>query len=221
MKCDRKLSGPGSWIALYGPDGAGKSAVVDRLATELAPFFSGVSLHHLRIRLSRTPEQEVPVTQPHAQRPRGLILSYLKLLYMFGHGWLTHLMPTLFWIPAGRLVIFDRYFLDYAIDPTRYRLAKESVGLASLLGRFTPRPDLQAILDVPAEELQRRKSEVSLAESKRQRQEYAKRIGRLPNTILVNADRPVAEVASEIAREVLECKHRPPQTEAEAYVADV
>jgi thymidylate kinase len=200
----RNTSRRGLWIALYGPDGAGKSAVGDRLAVELADGFSRVQLHHLRIQPGHTSPQSAPVTQPHAQPSRGLALSYLKLLYMLAHAWLTHWLITLPSIEAGHLVIFDRYFLDYAIDPRRYRLHPRTIGFASLLGRLGPRPNLQFVLDVPAQELQRRKSEVSLAESERQRQEYAKRIGSRPNAVITNADRPPTDVATEIMRQVRE-----------------
>jgi thymidylate kinase len=218
LKRKRKLASSGLWIALYGPDGAGKSAVAARLAAELAPLFSAVDLHHLRIQSGRASQANVPVTQPHRQQPRGLILSYLKLLYMFAHSWLTHLL-TVTSIAAGRVVIFDRYFLDYSIDSRRYRLAAESVRFASLLGKLAPRPDLQFVLDVPARELQRRKSEVTLFESRRQRQEYVASIGHLPNAVVVNADRPIQQVASHIISEVLRYTHASSRLTAEAELA--
>ncbi len=193
------LGRPGLWIALYGPDGAGKSAVTGQLRLALAPYFAGVVVHHLRLSLRGAKPQPSPVTQPHAQLPRGAALSYLKLVYMFLHGWLGHLLLARPGRAAGQLVIFDRYFPDYAVDPRRYRLAEASIPLASLLGRLVPQPDMQFVLDVPAEELQKRKGEVSLAESARQRREYVARLGAMPNAMVLNADRPVAEVAQEIA----------------------
>jgi thymidylate kinase len=188
----------GLWIALYGPDGAGKSAVAARLATELAPLFSGLQLHHLRVPLWGSKRPAAVVTSPHAQRPRGFALSCMKLFYVLAQSWLAHLLRVLPWVTGGQLVLLDRYFLDYVVDTRRYRLPASSVRLASLLGKLAPRPDLQFVLDVRGEELQRRKPEVSLAESKRQRGEYAARIAHLRNAILVDADRPVAEVAADI-----------------------
>lgn len=221
FKRERRAKLPGLWVALYGPDGAGKSAVAARVAAELAPWFSDLRLHHLRVPLGRTQHRVSVVTDPHVQRPRGLVLSCLKLFYMFAQSWLAHLLRVLFWLASGQLVIVDRYFLDYAVDPKRYRLAGESVRLASLLGTLAPQPDLQFVLDVPAEELQRRKSEVSLGESKRQRQEYAARIAVLPNAILVDANRPVDQVAIEIIREILELLNRRSQVVTEADLARV
>ncbi len=199
------LNRRGLWIALYGPDGAGKSAVAHRLAAELAAGFTSIELHHLRIQLGQAcSPTSAPVTSPHAEPSRGLALSCLKLLYMLAHAWLSHWRVTVPSTKAGSLVIFDRYFLDYTIDPRRYRLHPRSIGFASLLGRMAPRPDLQFVLDVPAGELQRRKAEVSLAESERQRHEYANGIGSLPESMVVNAALPVSEVVVEIMGKVRE-----------------
>ncbi len=209
MKPDGKIKSPGLWIAIYGPDGAGKTAVAERVATQLAARFNGVRLHHLRIPLWNRPRQATVVTAPHAQRPRGFVLSCLKLFCMFAQSWQAHLR-VLAWLTQGQLVVLDRYFLDYAVDPQRYRLPASTVRLASLLGEFSPQPDLQFVFDVRGEELQRRKPEVTLAESKRQRGEYAARIARLPNARLIDADRPVAEVATEVATALLQLiNHRP------------
>ena len=220
-KRERKTNTPGLWIALYGPDGAGKSSLAARLAAELEPWFSRVQLHHLRIPLWPSSRPSSIVTNPHAQPPRGPVLSYLKLVYMFAQSWPAHLLRTLPGLASGQLLIVDRYFLDYAVDPKRYRLAASSVGLASLLSRFAPQPDLQFVLDVPAQELQRRKSEVSLSESQRQRQEYAARIAVLPNALLVNANRPVDEVAVEITSDILEWLSRHSSVGTEADLASV
>jgi thymidylate kinase len=198
-----KVSGPGLWIALYGPDGAGKSAIAERLRLALAPSFRGIAVHHLRISLRGAKPQPAPVAQPHAQIPRGVALSYLKLIYMLVHDWLGYWLVTLPCVAEGRLVIFDRYFPDYAVDSRRYRLDATTARFASLLGRWAPRPDLQFVLDVPAGELQRRKDELSPAESERQRRAYVARLSAMCNARVVDGDRPLDEVVDEIAMGIL------------------
>ncbi len=194
---------PGLWIALYGPDGAGKSAIAKGLSLALAPSFRGVTVHHLRISLGSVKAQPAPVTHPHAQIPRGVAFSSLKLIYMLVHDWLGYWLVTLPSVAEGQLVIFDRYFADYAIDPRRYRVDGSTARFASLLGRGAPRPDLQFVLDVPAGELQRRKDEVMPNESERQRREYVAQLGAMPNARVVDGGRPIAEVVDEIAIAIL------------------
>ena len=53
--------------------------------------------------------------------------------------------------------------------------------------------ELQFVLDVRADELQRRKCEVPLAESQRQRREYIRQFSGQPNTFVVNGNLPVPE----------------------------
>jgi thymidylate kinase len=191
----------GVWIAFFGPDGAGKSAIASRSAYDLLPFFGSAHRHHLRLSLRR--QQCAAVPQPHHREPRTLLLSRCKLLYLFAHCWVSYVLVTLPRLLAGHLVIFDRYFPDYRIDPRRYRLAPESVGLAAALSRHVPQPDLQIVLDAPAEYLRRRKPEVSLAELERLRLAYRQEIGGTGNSVLTDAGAPLAEVADQVNRMVL------------------
>ncbi len=211
---------PGLWIALYGPDGAGKSTIAKGLSLALAPSFCGVAVHHLRISPGSVKAQPAPVIHPHAQIPRGAALSSLKLIYMLVYDWLGYWLVTLPSVAQGRLVIFDRYFADYAIDPRRYRLDRSTARFASLLGRGAPRPDLQFVLDVPAGELQRRKDEVMPNESERQRREYVAQLGATPNARVVDGDRPIAEIVDEIAIGVLKFAELPTDGPAEVDLAN-
>jgi thymidylate kinase len=177
--------------------------LVEQLAAELTPYFRASHQHHLRIPLLRRAGVTAPVTNPHVQPTRGPFMSYFKLLYLFFGYWLAHIFVTLPRLSAGHLVLFDRYYQDHHIDPRRYRLAQASVKLAQLLGKAIPEPDLQFVLDVPAEELQRRKSEVSLAESNRQRLAYSQRLGARSNSIIVDANKPISAVGKAILSTVL------------------
>jgi len=209
----------GLWIALYGPDGAGKSGVAERLERELAPCFSAVRRHHLRAEFLGTRTAATIVTQPHVQKPRGIFLSCAKLAYQLLHGWFSHLVMVMPRLAAGELVIFDRYFADYAIDPRRYRIPNRLSFWAAVLSRFAPRPHRQFVLDVPGIELQRRKREVTPDESSRQRRAYIESLGREPNTKIIDANRPISEVACDIRNEVLWLLEERAASSAEADIA--
>ena len=86
----------GLWIALYGPDGAGKSAVAARVAAELAPHSSAVSsFTTCAFRCGEVHDRLLSSPSPHARQPRGIFLSCLKLFYMFLQSWMAHLLRTL------------------------------------------------------------------------------------------------------------------------------
>jgi len=74
------------------------------------------------------------------------------------------------------------------------------------IARFLPQPDLYVVLDAPATALQQRKREVTLAESERQRTDYATRFEKLPHVAMVDAARPLAVVAAEVLDCIIELR---------------
>ena len=101
------------------------------------------------------------------------------------------------------LLIFDRYYLDLAIDPMRYRFQGPG-WLVRQVGKLVPQPDLYILLDAPAEVLQSRKREVSLAESIRQRQAYFDVVSKMKNGIVLDASRPLDEVVAQVNSAILQ-----------------
>jgi hypothetical protein len=93
--------------------------------------------------------------------------STARLFYM----WLDALVG---WVPKigvprrrTTLVVLERPFVDFAIDPRRYRLSTPPA-LARALARLLPRPDLVLVLTAPARAVHRRKRELAIGELERQ-----------------------------------------------------
>lgn len=187
------------WVAVFGPDGVGKSAVIARVQQKLASRFDGCRRFHFRPRVFRPQIDAAPTTAPHAQTPRGLVLSYLKLIYWLLDCWLGHLLQVLPALRNSQFVIFDRYLPDLLVDPVRYRLPASARNFAQRLVRLAPEPDLWILLDASAEQVQQRKQEVSPAESRRQREAYLQHFQLMPGAFLINADRSLEEVTREAA----------------------
>lgn len=188
---------PGVWLAILGPDGSGKSSVIEAVEREAGGSFAGVRRYHLRPHLGRTLDP-TPVTDPHGRTPRGRLGSLAKLVLWWADcavGWLVGIRPAL---RRGDLVLFDRYVHDILVDPRRYRyggsarLARRAVGLV-------PRPDAFVVLDAPVEVLRSRKREVAAGETDRQRSAYRRLADELPGARLVDASRPLEAVAGEVA----------------------
>jgi thymidylate kinase len=201
MKSKRTASSPASpglCIAFFGPDGIGKSAVIEAMKLAVGATFSSVVQFHFRPMFGRR-EDRPPVLDPHAQTPRSLLISSVKLIYWLLDCWYGYFIAIR---PARRrsgLVIFDRYYPDILVDPARYRLPASSLRIASWLAALAPRPDLYVLLDAPAEVVQRRKHEVSLPESQRQRLAYLAVFESMPAKLLVDADAPVNQVAQRVS----------------------
>jgi thymidylate kinase len=189
-------------IVFLGPDGSGKSTVIDAVMQQLSQSFRNVEYRHLRP--GRLPKQSnsAPVTDPHAKPLRNKLGSHIKLIYF----WSQYLVGNLLWLypryVRSTLVIFDRYFHDLLADPVRYRFGG-SLNLARRLGRTLTQPDLVFILDAPAEVLQSRKQEVSLTESARQRVAYQSLAKEFNNAHIINTNQPVEQVINDVLSQVL------------------
>lgn len=188
----------GLWIALLGPDGVGKSAVIEQLQGQVLPGSEDVTLFHFRPGFRKRAVARPPVTCPHAQRPRSLLVSYGKLIYWLVDCWYGYLAVVLPRKRRDGFVLFDRYYPDILVDPLRYRLPARSRGFAQWITRLAPQPDLYLLLDAPAEVVQHRKSELTLAELHRQRMAYLKMSEQMHTKLLVNANCPVEEVVGNI-----------------------
>lgn len=194
----RRLAVPdrGLTLVLLGPDGSGKSSVLQALRATLAPAFSG-SLRRsfppaLLGRVSATSRS------PHATPPRSALGSSVRalaywLVYSLVADW-TVTRPAL---ARNMLVLHDRHFVDTLVDPRRYRYGGPA-WLLRAIWRVTPKPDLVVLLDVPAEVAQSRKQEVSADETARQRHAYRQLVQGLPNGRLVDASAPLDQVVAEV-----------------------
>jgi thymidylate kinase len=189
-------------VAVLGPDGSGKSALIERLEREMRGAFRRATALHLMPSLPRRKGSRGPVTDPHGKPPRGCVPSLMKLIYWwvaYWVGWFADVYPKKV---RWTLVLFDRYYDDLLADPKRYRYGGP-MWLARLVGRFIPKPDLFFFLDLPAEVAHARKPEVPLEEAKRLREHYLKLALSVPNVHVVDASRPLEEVVAEVEEIIL------------------
>jgi thymidylate kinase len=212
----------GLWIAVFGPDGVGKSAVIEGLEKQLAPAFQGISRFHFRPQFRRSCQVRPPITEPHGKPARGVIISLLKLIYWLADCWWGFLSTIVPRKLAGQLVIYDRYLPDILVDPVRYRLPVANNRFAAWLVTFAPRPDLCVLLDAPADVVHQRKGELPLLESRRQRIAYMKLFEGLPCKLLVNADATVTEVSRLVAVGICSLETEPlSQSDACSFVPNL
>lgn len=200
----RRVSRPtGLVIAVLGPDGSGKTTVLDHLASELAPAFRRVRRYHLRPHFGSTRPGAV-VTDPHGQAPRGRVLSTAKMglfLYDYLGGWARAIWPDSI---RSTLVLFDRYFHDMLVDPARYRLSK-GFPIARWIAPLIPKPDIWLVLTAPAPTLLARKSELTEAAAQSLDSAYRSLASSLPNAVLIDTSQPIAAVLEQAVRAA--CDH--------------
>jgi thymidylate kinase len=161
----------GVLLAVMGPDGVGKSTVLDGLAREFISPLRRRHLFHWRPQLLGRRKDNRPVTDPHGQTPRAPLASMAYLSAFFVDCWAGYLFVVRTRVVRSGFVQFDRYFHDVLVDPRRYRYGGPT-WFAALLCRLLPEPDLVIFLDANEDLIRTRKTELTRAEIQRQRIAY-------------------------------------------------
>ncbi len=202
---------PFPWVAVLGPDGSGKSSVIDGVRRMLAARRLGVEMLHWRPQTFwKSPEAPGGiVTNPHGKPPRGLWVSSLKLMALGAEWWIAHL-GRLRHIRAKRAILLsDRYFADLLADPRRYRYGGPR-SWARRAFRCFPQPDRVILLLADAATIYSRKQEVEFAELERQLAAYRELAAELgERALIVDAGKPLDAVVRDVCEEVLlTCRQR-------------
>jgi thymidylate kinase len=194
----------GVWITILGPDGCGKSSVIEALLPRIEPAFRRTRLMHFRPKVGcRGPADNSNSANPHDQPDRSAIGSLLKLGYYAADyitGYFLKVWPARI---RSTFLVFDRYYDDLLVDQKRYCYSGPS-WLLRWIRPFIPKPDLVFCLDAPAEVLQSRKQEVPFEVTARQREAYQKMVSRLRNGHVIDASQPLEKVVLDVESMVLE-----------------
>ncbi|MEQ8171725.1 MAG: hypothetical protein ABRQ38_22735, partial [Candidatus Eremiobacterota bacterium] len=169
-------------IALVGPDGVGKTTLINSIEKLNLPFRKNIVRHW---RPDLLPELSFflnPFRKRNHNQIKNVIprrkagkFHYLRLFYYFfdftiGFWW-KDILRTFFL----DMIIYDRCALDMSVDPVRYGLSSKKG--TRLLWQIIPKPDSIILLyDIP-ERINSRKNELDIIEIDRQLKEWLKLAG--------------------------------------------
>jgi thymidylate kinase len=185
-------------ICFLGPDGSGKSTVIELLKKESS--FEEIHYFHLKPIYKKKSSDKI-VENPHRHKTYSPIKSYIKLIFLFFQyniGWLKNILPLK---NKSSLVIFDRYYDDILVDYKRYRYGGCSFAV-NFIRFFIPKPDIYFILTADANIINNRKQEVSLEELKRQIKAY-RNLADNSKYINIDANKDPSEIISKITNIII------------------
>lgn len=176
----------GQIVVFLGPDGAGKSTVLDLVKAKLETREGQFAYRYFApgfLKRYRPKGDGSVTTNPHEGRQYGPALIFAKLslmLFEFHMG-----LPRL--RHENGLVLFDRFIHDILVDPRRYRMERLRGWMRWML-KAAPKPDLLVIISAPPDMIQARKQEVPPEETARQVAAYEALANIMPNTVIVHND---------------------------------
>jgi thymidylate kinase len=186
-------------IGILGPDGSGKSTIIDKL--EQYPLFINRYYFHLKP-IVIDESKSVTIDDPHSKSVYSSSKSYLKLfyfIYQYNFGWIKNILKLKI---KSSLVIFDRYFDDMLVDYKRYRYGG-SLKVAKFARYFIPKPDLYFILTTDADVIYKRKQEVPFEELERQVKKY-RELADGKRYFNIDVNRTPEEIVKEIVEIMME-----------------
>lgn len=169
-----RLRPHGVFLSVSGPDGSGKTTVIDMVITQLGAIFGEDAVHYAHFRPTMLPRiaevakkaravetVDKDYDRPHRAKPSGVAGSAARLAYYwldYLGGYLRTVHPVL---RRRQVMLFDRYYYDMIADSFRSRIALP-MPLLLAMGRILPLPQFAFFIHVDPEEIHRRKQELTM-----------------------------------------------------------
>ena len=204
-------SSNGTFVVLLGLDGSGKTTLARNLTILASEINSPPRVRYQHWLPAVGTTREFPLPEP-SNQPRkrklaaGFVQSGLSVLRLTKNlvrahlAWWMRLRPLR---NSGYLVLVDRYFYNYYLDPVSVKYYGPRWVL-DVLTRLFPKPEIVITLSAPPEILLRRKQELSEAEMREQAEVLKQLQFTTPHVIAADASEPAAQVAEKVMHRLRE-----------------
>ena len=196
----------GEFISVSGPDGSGKSTVLENAKNQLERLFRSQPGNHGHFRPSLFPRLaniaknaglkktvDENYSSPHRGRPSGFLGSLFRFSYYLADyifGYFFKIRPALV---RRELVVYDRYYFDMVADPGRSRISLP-LWIRKMALWFIPLPNTAFFIHAPTGTIRKRKKELSLEKIEQLNASYSKMAG--TSTLVVLENNSTVEIAA-------------------------
>lgn len=167
-----KIIYKGFSIGFTGPDGAGKTTVINAIIKELSQVYSNIPLFHFRPRIipnlgeaayktKLKSEVDLDYSNPHRGVHTSKINSFMRLLYYSIDYIIGYFLKTRPFLVKRSVVIFDRYFTDIISDSRRSMIFLKPKVLYWFGKLFIPKLDFNILLTAHKNTILMRKQELT------------------------------------------------------------
>lgn len=188
----------GITVSILGPDGCGKTTIINALRMRELPF-RRCDYFHLKPRFLGPKGDGKPVPNPHLNPQYGQFLSILKLVFFYSDYLIGHFVKILPLKMQSSLIIFDRYYDDILVDPKRFRYGGP-LWLARFVRLFVPKTNVTVVLIAEPEIIYSRKKELEFKELSRQLQQFSTM---KKSYFKVNVNREPSSIVDDIEKIIL------------------
>ena len=194
-------------VAIVGPDGVGKTTLIQKVQFENSFFFSPKIRHWRPAILPRLGDliknnQELNFTQKNLSPRRKPGKGYWLRLFYYVIDFYIGRFRDNFVANTLKPIIYDRYFLDSYVDPVRYGFSSNR-GI-KLLYHLLPKPDLVILLYDEPKHIHERKPELPVEEIERQLNLWLKLAAEGYVDVILPVDRPPEELAKDVEFLIME-----------------
>lgn len=165
----------GLFLSVSGPDGSGKTTIIEMVMAELGMIYGDGAVHYTHFRPSLLPRiAEVAkkartmekvddnYAEPHRAKPSGPAVSLARLGYYWLDYFGGYMRSVRSVLKRREVVLFDRYYYDMIADSFRSRIDLP-MPVLRFVGRLLPLPENAFFLEVDPNEIHRRKQELTIA----------------------------------------------------------
>lgn len=207
-----KIIYPGAFIALIGPDGAGKSTAINNLTSILDQVIINGNSKVIPwkpaylMRLAELKKDKSLDSLPKSVKKRHIpnkFSSFLRFSYYTLDYILGHLIQNRKILTSEGYIVYDRYFYDYLIQPPERSFINMPRWIKNIFSFFIPMPQVIIYFKATPSVLFSRKQEETMEELKELVRLYDNYVSDNDNIITIDATQSPEDVEINILNEIV------------------